>query len=117
MLRGASPTEVFSMQLGIWVVALSLIAASTLACEPGKSVVVVNETEEVIMIGWHGYRHVVEPGESAPRTITAWGGKGASFWVYDNRNQLLGELDFSREELEAMDYQVTITNAVFTLSE
>ena len=103
------------MQVRVWVAVICLVVAGAVACESADEVVIVNGTEETIMIGLRpDLRTVLEPGESM--IILAWW-EWADFIVYDNGNTRLVEFAFSQQELEAMDFRVTIRDADLRVSE
>ena len=98
------------------VVALMVVGA--LACESHEFVEIVNGTDEAIMISFRerpADRTVIEPDESV--TLGTPVGTGMTFTVYDYGNTRIVELGFPWEELQAMDFHITIGDADLRVSE
>lgn len=92
------------------VIACCLLAAGTLACDPTASVELRNDSHDMLLIGSRlDHRYVIEPGES--QEIPAIFEGGAFFCVFDERNSFIAEIDLPWEELKAMEFRYTITQA------
>lgn len=97
---------------------IALVAIAALACDSWQWVEIVNGTDEAIMISYRARpndRYIVEPGDSETRGWPI--GTGMAFTVYDSSNIPLADFDLSWEELQATDFNVTITADQFTTSE
>ena len=100
---------------------IGLMVIGAFACKSYEFIEIVNGTDEVTVISVRSddrpasEQHVIQPDESVALGTRV--GTGMTFAVYDYGNTLIAELGFSWEELQAMDFRVTIRDADLTTSE
>lgn len=85
-----------------------LVVTGALACDPGRSFVIVNETDGTIEIDDDGYRqHLLAPGESIDFTILEHNDSGRTT-ISDSEGSQLATFNFTWVELEEMDFRFVV---------